>query len=273
MSGSRRRRQLVGHDSEDRWLLTYADMITLLMALFMVLFSISSVNISKYQTLQQSLKAAFNGSPLPGGISIATTGSAAQANQAPQTSEFQTIIPPTPTLGTPKGTASVQGEQSNLAALEHQLNSYAAAHGFAKQIQVALNPQGLQVTVLTDQLLFASGEATVNPAATPLLDEITNLVHQTTSPVLVSGYTDSVPTDSALYPSNWELSSARASAVVRFLIERGITPTRLTAQGFAALYPIASNATEAGRALNRRVVIEIERQGASNTTQTAAGGS
>jgi chemotaxis protein MotB len=272
MSASGRRSRLrAGHENEERWLLTYADMITLLMALFMVLFSISSVNISKYQTLQQSLKAAFNGSPLPGGVSIATTGSSAQANQAPQTSELQTIVPPTPTLGTPKGSTSVQGEQQNLAALEHQLNSYAAAHGFAKEIQVSLNPEGLQVTVLTDQLLFASGQATINPAATPLLDEITSLVEQTSSPVVVSGYTDSIPTDSTLYPSNWELSTARASAVVRFLIDRGVVATRLTAQGFAALYPVASNATADGRARNRRVVIQIARQDATTTSTSSSG--
>src|ERR671926_465730 len=102
--GRRRRGAHAEHENEERWLLTYADMITLLMALFMVLFSISSVNISKYQTLQESLHAAFSGSVLPGGAALKSSGATASKVVLPSAAPTQAIVPPTPTLGTPKGT-------------------------------------------------------------------------------------------------------------------------------------------------------------------------
>jgi chemotaxis protein MotB len=260
------------HENDERWLLTYSDMITLLMALFMVLFSISSVNISKYQTLQESLKAAFSGSILPGGKAIRQSGSESTSAHSPATSEIPSIVPLTPDIPKPsnisKGqlnqvvaaAAAARVEQQQLTKLQAELNAYARAHGFAAQVQTVIDRRGLVVRVLTDRLLFDSGQATLKASGLPLLDEVAQLLNLDLShPITVEGHTDNVPIASAQYPSNWELSTARATAVVRFLIRHGVGRQRLAAAGYADTHPVASNAAPAGRALNRRVEIVIMR--------------
>jgi chemotaxis protein MotB len=267
-----------GEESEERWLLTYADMITLLMALFMVLFSISSVNISKYQTLQKSLKAAFSGNVLPGGKAISQQGSTQNASHTPASVELQAMVPATTMGGASKlqsstahgpaaaaaaaaSQAAAQHESAAFAHIKRQLDAYAAKHGFSGKVKTAIERQGLVIRVLTDDLLFASGQATLNSAkADSLLSEIgaqLNLVH--THPINVEGNTDNVPIHGGLYPSNWELSTARASTVVRFLVGAGVGASRLTAVGYADQRPLASDATAAGRARNRRVEIVVQR--------------
>jgi chemotaxis protein MotB len=266
----RRRGGAVEHENEERWLLTYADMITLLMALFMVLFSISSVNISKYQTLQESLKAAFSGSILSGGRAILQSGSESTKAHTPATSEVPAIEPLTPNVPKPVDSgadgataAAAQAasqEQSDFQALKFRLDQYAKAHGFSKSVTAQIERRGLVVTVLTDKLLFGSGSATLQPAGTPLLSEVADLLNvDRTHPIVVEGYTDDQPINTSQFPSNWELSTDRATNVLRFLISRGVNDARLSAAGFADLHPIASNATAGGRALNRRVEIVFQR--------------
>ncbi|MBV8219861.1 MAG: OmpA family protein [Solirubrobacterales bacterium] len=290
---SKRRGGAVEHENEERWLLTYADMLTLLFALFMVLFSISSVNISKYQILQQSLKAAFSGSILPGGRAIMQSGSESTAAHTPATAAVPSIVPlvPTPTARSsettgaantpaaqaakaasakPMSAAQLQAaldsmsasiaEQDSFVALQKRLNAYAKAHGFANRVQTVIERRGLVVRVLTDKLLFDSGQATLQPAGQPLLVEVAQLLNvDKTHPITVEGHTDNVPIATAQFPSNWELSTARATTVVRFLISRGVGAGRLGAVGYSDLHPVASNATAAGRGLNRRVDIVLMR--------------
>lgn len=270
--GGRRGAHGGGHEDGERWLLTYADMITLLMALFMVLFSISSVNISKIQALQKSLRAAFSpDNILPGGKDIAQQGSTAAAHAPTATREVSSIVPLSPHAATSVESSSsaaqaaatvsqAQQEQSNFEHLKHQLDAYAASHGFSNDVNTSIQRRGLVIRVLTDRLLFASGSATLIPQAYPLLSEIAGLVNvDRTHPVAVEGNTDDVPIHSGSFPSNWELSTARASMVVRFLIGQGVYPTRLSASGYADLRPIDSNASAAGRARNRRVEIVLQR--------------
>ncbi|MFZ1926866.1 MAG: flagellar motor protein MotB [Solirubrobacteraceae bacterium] len=275
-----------GEESEERWLLTYADMITLLMALFMVLFSISSVNISKYQTLQQSLKAAFSGNILPGGKAVAQQGSTANSSQIPASVELQAIEPVTTqgaaslqnsnAHGTQSATAAAQQtpaqrENNEFAQIKHELDAYAKSHGFSSSVQTSIEQRGLVIKVLTDDLLFPSGRATLDGKAYSLLGEIGQLLNiDETHPISVEGNTDNVPIHSSQFSSNWELSTARASAVVEFLAEHGVAPHRLTASGNADQQPVASNSTEAGRARNRRVEIVMRRiyggEGKSHTS-------
>lgn len=264
-----------GEESEERWLLTYADMITLLMALFMVLFSISSVNISKYQTLQQSLKAAFSGNILPGGKAIAQQGSTANASQVPATFELQAIEPVVSQgssslqNSTAHGAqAAVVGQQASAAQREvsefsqikHELDAYAKSHGFSSSVQTSIEQRGLVIKVLTDDLLFPSGQATLDGKSYSLLGEIGQLLNiDETHPISVEGNTDNVPIHTGQFASNWQLSTARASAVVEFLVEHGIASHRLTASGNADQQPVTSDATAAGRARNRRVEIVLRR--------------
>jgi chemotaxis protein MotB len=268
--GGRHKAHGGGHEDGERWLLTYADMITLLMALFMVLFSISSVNISKIQALQKSLKAAFSpDNILPGGKDIAKQGSTASAKSAPASREVQSIVPLAPrAASSPENSAAAasasvskaEQEQSSFEHLKHQLDAYAASHGFAKDVNTTIQPRGLVIRVLTDRLLFPSGSATLLSPALPLLGEIAALVNlDSAHPVAVEGNTDNVPIRGGAFPSNWELSTARASMVVRFLIRQGVFARRLSASGYADLRPIAGNETAAGRARNRRVEIVLQR--------------
>ncbi len=269
-----RRGHGAGHaeESEERWLLTYADMITLLMALFMVLFSISSVNISKIQALQLSLRAAFSGNILPGGKAIAKPGASSSSSRAPSSLDVQALIPVTAaaTSSTVHGSqsqitaavqqAASQHEAAVFAQIKRQLDAYAASHGISKSVKTTIQARGLVIRVLTDDLLFPSGQAALDRRAYALLAKIGDLLNvDETHPLDVEGNTDNVPIRGGTYPSNWELSTARASTVVRFFAERGVSPHRMVATGFADQQPLASNATASGRTRNRRVEIVMKR--------------
>jgi chemotaxis protein MotB len=133
-------------------------------------------------------------------------------------------------------------------------------------VSTSVEKRGLVIRVLTDRLLFPSGQATLIAQALPLLKEIGELLNlDQTHPVAVEGNTDNVPIRSATFPSNWELSTARASTVVRTLITGGVSAQRLSASGYADLRPIASNATAGGRARNRRVEIVLQRLGSESS--------
>jgi chemotaxis protein MotB len=280
--GSRRRGAGGGgeHESMERWLLTYSDMITLLLALFVVLFSISSVNISKFVSLQESLKAAFSGSILSGGSSILNAGADSSASHSPNNTVIPAIVPLMPTIARPgaQGTADTASqaqlhalmkeaqqsskEQADFRALQRRLNAYAQAHGWANQVKAQIEQRGLVVTVLTDKLLFASGEDTLQSASFPLLTEIATLISLDTEqhPVVVEGYTDDVPIHTSQFPSNWWLSSGRANVVLQYLLTRDVSAARVSEQGFGDQHPVASNATPAGRQQNRRVEVVFERK-------------
>jgi chemotaxis protein MotB len=273
MAGRRSRR---GHaaefENEERWLLTYADMLTLMFALFMVLYSISSVNISKYETLQKSLKAAFSGSILSGGRAIMQSGSQSTQAHRPATSPVPAIVPLTPSIPKPSDTSAQQITKAMLAAsaskqeqedfkkLQQELNGYAKAHGFGNEVKAVIDRRGLVVHVLTDKLLFESGSATLQPAGLPLLQEVSHLLNvDHRHPITVEGNTDNQRIQTSQFPSNWELSAFRATTVLRYLAANGVAEPRLSAAGYADLHPLASNATAAGRARNRRVDIVLDR--------------
>jgi chemotaxis protein MotB len=265
--GSRRRHSGGEAESEDRWLLTYADMITLLMALFMVLFSITSVNKSKLEILSKTLQEAFSGKVLPGGESIRSTGADPKAVSAPTPSP---AIPAITTLVNDAASTSTAvaktKEQENFRRLKQQIDSYSAQKGIQAQVQTVIAQRGLVIRLLTDRVLFDSGQADLKPEATPVLTKVAAiLAREKAHQVMVEGHTDPVPIHGSLFPTNWELSTARASRVVRFLIGGGVARRRLSAAGYASLHPIASNATTAGRSRNRRVEIVLLRSGASQT--------
>ncbi len=291
--GGRGRKKRGGHGgdhADERWLLTYADMLTLMFALFMVLFSISSVNISKYVTLQKSLKAAFSGSILPGGKSIIQSGSQSTVSHSPATSEIPAIVAPTPnepSFSHTQGVAAAMNnavaaaragnaaqalasitaaaaagnaEQQDFLKLKAELDLFARKHGFANQVKTTITRDGLHINVLTDKLLFDSGSAALQRAGLPLLGEVAKLLNvDHTHPITVAGHTDNQPIATAQFPNNWDLSEARATSVVLFLIAHGLDVQRLTASGYAYYHPVATNSTAAGRALNRRVEIILQR--------------
>ncbi|MFT3865962.1 MAG: flagellar motor protein MotB [Solirubrobacterales bacterium] len=258
---SRRRRQQSrrgdggghGGESSERWLLTYADMITLLLALFVVLFSISAVNVSKFKTLKQTLEQAFSPHILSGGGSIVPDGGSEATNHAAGAAMAA--------LAAERVSASAErAEQEQFRELKHKLDTYAKEHGFSTQIETRITERGLVIRLLTDHVLFESGSATLKEQATPLLTEISKLVDlDRAHDISVEGNTDDVPISTSQFPSNWELSVARATGVVRFMIGHGVAAHRLEASGVAGERPIAPNTTESGRSRNRRVEIALLR--------------
>ena len=254
-------------ESDERWLLTYADMITLLMALFMVLFSISSVNVSKFVTLQRSLQDAFSGRILPGGRALKESGGST-------TSPTVAATPPTTAAavtsdGAGKGgkidakaaaAAAAKAEEKDFKALKARVDAYVDKHGLQSKVTTIVTKDGLVIRLLTDKLLFSSGSATVQPGGRGLLSKVGGLLRAENQHVIrVRGFTDPVPIHTAAFPSNWELSAGRAASVVRAFAEAGVAPERLEAAGRAALDPLTSNATALGRARNRRVEVLLPR--------------
>jgi chemotaxis protein MotB len=245
----------------ERWLLTYSDMITLLMALFIVMWSISAVNKSKFDELKQSLHQAFTHEKvLDGGRSVLESDGADRSSAQP-------IVPNDPVaqrvakLDRAFADAAERADVENLRRVQRQIESYAREHGFSGQIRTSLDERGLVVRMLTDKVLFDTGKAVVEPEGMPLLHEIAGLLRgpKITNPVRVEGNTDTVPIHTAQFRSNWELSTARATAVLQVLLHGGVLPTRLSAAGYADQHPAASNGSAAGRKLNRRVEIVVLR--------------
>jgi chemotaxis protein MotB len=263
MSSRRRRRgDDEGEHSDERWLLTYADMITLLMALFMVLFSISSVNISKFKSLQRSLQDAFSGRVLPGGRSIKEAGGSDQIERA------GTSLP-NPNLQQVQGGREGAREQDAFQRLKRAIDAYAAKHGLSTKISTRVDARGLHVRVLTDKLFFASGSADIEAPGLHVIGKLSGLfAAERAHPVQVEGHTDPQPIHSDRFPTNWELSAARAASVVRAMIGDGVAEDRLSAVGRAYLDPIAGNASAAGRARNRRVEFLLPRGQASFSEPT-----
>lgn len=262
-SGRRRRQQSrrgdhggeEGGGGAERWLLTYADMITLLLALFVVLFSISAVNISKFKTLKETLEQAFSPHILSGGGSIIPNGGSEAADQKAEAAIAA--------LATQRAQATtLHTEEEQFRKLKEKLDAYAAEHGFSEAIETTITSRGLVIRLLTDHVLFESGSAALKPEATPLLSEISHLVNLDRShPIAVEGNTDDVPISTTEFPSNWELSVARATGVVRFMIGHEVAARRLEASGVAGERPIAPNTTAGGRTRNRRVEIALLRGG------------
>ena len=276
-SGRRRRGGAAAAHADERWLLTYSDMITLLLALFIILWAISSVNISKFDQLKQSLRSAFSGKVLPANSSI-LQGQSSPFDQPgtpvqPLTQQqnameiFQAQSLKAQISASISQAASRQDEQ-NLLKIEQRVRAYAQAHGFSSIVKETIDERGLVVRLLTDRVLFASGEAVLRQRAFPILGEISGLLAAREIPndVRVEGNTDTIPIHSAQFFSNWELSTARADAVLEFLLAHGVTARRLSATGYGAENPLASNATETGRATNRRVEIVILRRAKGAST-------
>lgn len=241
---------------DESWLVSYADMMTLLVALFMVLFSISAVNTSKFESLQRSLQEAFSGKIFPGGQGIAETGGDDSAPKVGASEGVPSFVP----LAQQKGKAAQKKEEEDLEKVRKDVEKAARDLGLSHKVKTSITKDGLRVRVLTDDLLFASGDATPRPNSVPLLTRVGKVLHREGKhPIVIEGHTDPVPTSGTAFATNWDLSTARATSIVKAFSTVGVTPRRMTASGRAYLDPISSNDTSAGRSLNRRVEILLPR--------------
>lgn len=244
----RRRKVDDAHENHERWLVSYADFITLLFAFFVVMYAISSINEGKYRVLSDALSSAFRN--IPGTVS----GAMVQINpNAP----LPATIPAKRAQPTLKGEEAREKNRELLRAKARELSAALAPLASRGQVRVAEGLLGVTVEI-SASVLFDSGEARIKPEAIGVLAEIGRVLATTDFPITVEGHTDNVPINSLLYPSNWELSGARAASVVRLFIEVGVDPRRLSAVGYAEQRPIADNATAEGRSRNRRVTINLE---------------
>jgi chemotaxis protein MotB len=252
------------HDEGERWLVSFADMMTLLFALFMVLFSISSVNTSKLTALQKSLQDAFSGAVLSGGKAIMQTGNETSPKRAQATPPIPSLTPlisqATTSLTNPSSLKKSQKEQQDFQELKRRIDSEARKAGLKGKVLTTVRRRGLEIEILTDKVFFDSGSATLKPQALGILDKVAViLAGEREHPIVVEGHTDSQPISSSVYPSNWELSGARAAAVVRDFVGHGVLSRRVSFSGYGSNQPIASNSTAAGRSKNRRVEVVLSR--------------
>jgi chemotaxis protein MotB len=226
-----------------------------------VLFSISSVNTSKFESLQRAMQDAFSGKILSGGKAIQQTGSETDAQRPAAAPPIPAIQAITQQLDASRKSTAAAREDEQFKQLKQQIDAYAREHGLRDKLQTTVARRGLVIRVLSDKVLYDSGTATLNPAATPLLDRIAQLLRtEFDHPIVVEGHTDDQAIANAQFPTNWELSTARATAVVRFFIRDHVAPGRLAASGYGAMHPITTNATPTGRSHNRRVEIVLTRQ-------------
>jgi len=248
----RRRRRRLEEDNPDRWLISYADFITLLFAFFVVMYSISSVNQGKYKVLSETLNAVFG-------------QQAVSAEELPEALEqgFKGQLGETavPTSSRDEELYLQLGEQAlrNAASRQRVYDELAISLEEWMQrdlIDVRINGDRIEIDMKA-RLLFASAEAHLSSGAMDALRLVSRSIASIPNPIQVEGFTDDVPISNPVYQSNWELSAARAASVVHFLSAQGVQPERLAAVGRGEYQPIADNATIEGRAANRRVTLMV----------------
>jgi chemotaxis protein MotB len=237
----------------------------------MVLFSISSVNTSKLTALQKSLQDAFSGAVLSGGKAIMSTGSETSPKRAaaePPLTSLTALTSAASSSVNPNSNGQAKkavAEQAEFQRLKRRIDAQAKKAGLQGKVVTTVRRRGLVIEILTDKVFFDSGSAQLKPEALGILDKIAViLAGELTHPIVVEGNTDSQPISGAQYPSNWELSGARAASVVRDFASHGVNPRRMRFTGYGSTMPIADNSTDAGRSKNRRVDVVLSRIHSTN---------
>lgn len=239
--------------NKERWLISYADFITLLFAFFVVMYSVSSVNEGKYKVLSETLSGVFNAPQR----SVQPVQVGAQPALTPARPDDAVIAPPVaeapgaPERDAERRTEALQAMAGQLAMAFDELISRGV-------VSMESSEQWLELQ-LPSSMLFSSGNAEPHYDAFQVIEKIAMVVRDRDNAVKVEGFTDDQPIRTSRFPSNWELSSARASAVARMLTMEGVAPERLAAVGYGQYQPVARNDTEEGRRRNRRVVLLISR--------------
>lgn len=249
------------HVNHEAWVIPYADMLTLLMGLFLVLWAIGNQDLAKLKEFTQGFGEAvgISSGPLDGGQGILEGGGAATTTT--------TIAPPSPrqiaagqeALAREEAAADAQQAASaQLSRAEAVIRTQAEAGGVGGAISFRREDRGLVVSIITDDVLFAPGSTQLQAEGSRALDAIAAALKELPNDVAIEGHTDNVPISTGQFPSNWELSTDRAGVVLRYLVDRhGLDPTRLVAGGYGEQRPLGSNDTPEGRALNRRVDVAV----------------
>jgi chemotaxis protein MotB len=274
-STGRRRKKHEEHANHEAWAIPYADLLTLLLAFFVVMYAISSVNAGKYRVLSDSLFAAFRGAPRtlqPVQVGDEQVGTGADMNstsvqQSVLEGKAQARMAPVPvSLGMqrpavdaatanklpPQAAAAAQALSKLADQVEQAMNQLVQKD----MVTIRRNDFWIEVEMKTD-LLFPSGSARLSDSAVNIIDQLGSVLAPFPNPIRVEGHTDNKPIKTAVFYSNWELSAARAGSVVRVLANHGVGPGRLAVIGYGEQRPLKGNDTADGRNANRRVVVVI----------------
>ena len=243
-------------DNHERWLVSYADFVTLLFAFFVVMYSISSVNDTKYASLSEALDEAFSKAH-----KVLKVVDPIQIGSEPRT--IQPIILDNPTTEEKKKQRKLSDEilkeRRQLLMVSEQFEDVLQPYVENDLVEVKRNDFWIELE-MNSQLLFLSGEAELSAKAVPVLRKIAEVIRRMPNVINIEGHTDDVPIDTIEFPSNWDLSSARATTVVREFIRNGISPKRLSAVGYGEFHPVADNNNIEGQNKNRRVVLVLMSQ-------------
>ncbi|WP_046216673.1 flagellar motor protein MotB [Paenibacillus wulumuqiensis] len=269
MSKKGKRHEPHEEHADESWLLPYSDLMTLLLALFITLFSMSSMDAAKFEQMAQALSAAFSGGTgvLNENAMAPTAGKV--PNKEPQDSTAAAAAAsPQDTSANSKQKLREQlkkQEQKDLEDLKRKLDKYIKENGLSTQLTTKLNQSELSITI-SDNTLFASGQATVKPDSRKLAKSLAAILQEIPNyDVIVSGHTDNVPISTSRYTSNWNLSSDRALNFMQImLLNKNLNPRKFSAIGYGEYRPIDSNGNNVGRAKNRRVEVAIVRKYVDN---------
>lgn len=243
---SRRKRNVEEHENLDRWLVSYADFITLLFAFFVVMYALSSVNEGKYRVLSTAIVEAFRTGNEPSIIKSPAEGGANTRIKVPREKPATSAVK----------SAAQQREKEKNEKLTSDILKAMDPLVKGGQVNIKQTPQGIAVEI-KDSALYQTGQAKISAVAAKALADVATVLAQADNLIRVEGFTDNVPIKNPTYPSNWELSAARAGSVVRLFVEGGVASDRMIAIGRAENLPVASNDSDIGRAQNRRVSITI----------------
>jgi len=246
-----RKKPVEEHENLERWLVSYADFITLLFAFFVVMYAISSINEGKYRVLSDSLVQAFQERPTSDKMIYLGER---QAEMLPGTGK--PIGKSVPQRSAEDANPAVRAETENMKQIARNVQAAMATMVEQGKVRVTRSPRGIMVEI-NASTLFPSGDATLQPSSAQALASVANVLKVVDNPIQVEGHTDNIPISSPAYPSNWELSSARAGSVVRLLTEAGVPAARMVAIGYADNKPVDSNTSPDGRSRNRRVNVII----------------
>jgi chemotaxis protein MotB len=277
-----KRRHHEEHQNHEAWAIPYGDLITLLLAFFVVMYALSTVNAGKYRVLSESLVAAFRGAPKS--LEPVQVGELSRAFHNVQTDQPRTLVPlevesrgsrlepgrlPDGGLAEDEASGEAMGPEAEAATAQEAAAAEALIAELGAKIQQELRElldanvvklrrdrYWIEIEINTS-VLFPTASAELSPDALHIMERLGRVLAATETRIQVEGHTDSVPIRTPVFPSNWELSAARAATVVRMFSIAGVDPARMAAVGFGEFHPIAGNDTEAGRASNRRVVVVV----------------
>jgi chemotaxis protein MotB len=254
-----RKKKHEDHVNHEAWAIPYGDLVTLLFALFTVMYAMSSVNEGKFRVLSDAMIAAFHGAPKtmqPVNIGEKESGKGGDKRLTGITPTALIKVKSQQSISPPVATPSDKDVPGSLIRLEHQVQEAMRSLIDAKLITVRRENLWLEIEINTD-ILFPSGSGAFSTAAEPVLDKLAEVLKPFPNPIRVEGHTDDRPIHTSAFPSNWELSAARAASVVHQFTKQGIDPLRLEIVGFGEFHPRQPNDSNEGRNANRRVAVLV----------------